>query len=445
MDTNIAGLWRFYKETALTLLLPGHAAAKRDALYSNSIFLIGNAGAGAALGFAFWVLAARLYPPESVGLASALLSAGNLLVFIAALGLGQGVIRYMSAQDSGSAAFINFCFTLGGLAAIVAALIFIAGIPLWSPALEFARGDVRYGFTFVLFIVSGTLFSLLTDIYLALRRAEYSFIQGLIVGMLKLGLIIVLARLFSIFGILASWTAATAVAVLLGLFLFLVRLQPAYRPLPVLRLHSGREMMRFSFRNYVSLGLWLIPGWILPVLVLNEAGSHATAFFFMGWSFASLLFAIPTATANSLFAEGSHRQTHLAGDVKRSLKLIAVIALPAAMFLLLAGDKLLLLFGRQYSEESTKVLWLLVPAIVPLSLNVLYMAVAKVRKRMGEVIIISAVISAVTLTLAYVMISRLGILGAGAAWLSAQTLVALFLLPRFIGLLREKEKAGTSE
>ena len=151
---------------------------------------------------------------------------------------------------------------------------------------------------------------------------------------------------------------------------------------------------------------------------------------------AGLLFAIPTAISASLFAEGSHKDASLPHDIKRSLKFIALLALPAAALLMALGDKLLLVFGRQYSQEGTGLLWLLSPSVLPLSLNALYLAAARVKKKMREVIVITAAIAVSTLGLSYILLPRLGILAPGAGWLAGQTLVALALLPRFIKILR---------
>ncbi len=431
MYLDLRKLWQSYKETALT-----------TRLYANSIFLMANSVAGAALGFAFWVLAARLYPAEAVGLGSAVLSAAGLLTFIATMGLGQGLIRYLPGARSNTATLVNSCFTLSSLTALVAALIFLAGIPLWSPALSFVRDDLRFGVTFVTFVISSTLFSLLGSIYVALRRAEYSLVQGSLMGLLKLALVVALAGLFGIFGILASWTLATVAAVALGVFLFLPRLQANYRPVLSLRRQVSNEMVHFSFANYISTGLWNTPGWVLPLIIVNYLGSQATAHFFIVWAMAGLLFAIPTAISSSLFAEGSHKDTCLPHDIKRSLKFIALLALPAAALLMGFGDKLLLVFGRQYSQEGTRLLWLLSPSVLPLSLNMLYMTVASVRKKMREVVVITAAIAVSTLGLSYILPPRLGILAPGAGWLAGQTLVALALLPRFIKILRHPSPIG---
>ena len=122
MELDLRKLWQSYKETAWT-----------TRLYTNSISLMANSVASSALGFVFWVLAARLYPVEAVGLGSAVLSAASLLTFIATLGLGAGLIRYLPGARSNATALINACFTISSLAALVAALIFLVGIPLWSP------------------------------------------------------------------------------------------------------------------------------------------------------------------------------------------------------------------------------------------------------------------------------------------------------------------------
>lgn len=47
-----------------------------------------NSAVQALLGFVFWILAARLYTAEAVGLASAALSAVSLLSLLAIFGLG---------------------------------------------------------------------------------------------------------------------------------------------------------------------------------------------------------------------------------------------------------------------------------------------------------------------------------------------------------------------
>ena len=71
-------------------------------LYRNSLYLISNSTILALTGFVFWTLAARLYPVDSVGLASAAISAMGVLSLLATLGLDYALLRFL--PDSGEQA-----------------------------------------------------------------------------------------------------------------------------------------------------------------------------------------------------------------------------------------------------------------------------------------------------------------------------------------------------
>ena len=53
----------------------------------------------------------------------------------------------------------------------------------------------------------------------------------------------------------------------------------------------------------------------------------------------------------------------------------------------LAGDKLLLLFGKEYSAEATTLVRLLTLAALPLSVNLLYLGVARVKKELKNLLL----------------------------------------------------------
>ena len=60
---------------------------RTDPMLRNALFLIVNSGIQAGLGLAFWIITARLFSTESVGLASSLISASNLIMFLGLLGM----------------------------------------------------------------------------------------------------------------------------------------------------------------------------------------------------------------------------------------------------------------------------------------------------------------------------------------------------------------------
>ena len=105
----------------------------KDPLRKNSMFLIEANVLSALLGFLFWMVAARLYPTEAVGLATATISAARLLEALSSLGLGIGIIRFLP-DEKDKRGLINSCYTIAGLFSLMLAIIFIAGLNLWSPA-----------------------------------------------------------------------------------------------------------------------------------------------------------------------------------------------------------------------------------------------------------------------------------------------------------------------
>lgn len=436
----IAKLTSFLKETLVGAFKSltskeGLKSLYGVSLYRNAIYLMVNSGVGAILGFVFWIVVARLYSTSDVGLGSALLSAVGLLSFIGTLGLGFGIIRYLPGFDN-KTRLLNSSFTLAGLAAIAIALIFLAGLPFWSPKLMFIRESSIFFAAFVIFIAAATLSQIVTYAFIAFRRAGFTLAYSIIGGVLKLALAAGLASVFKVFGIFASWGVAVAVSLVVCLFVFLPQVLPRYYPIPSLQRQASNELMHFSLANYISAALWSLPAWILPLTVLNILGAEANAYFYISWAMAGLPLAISSGTSFSLFAEGSYMKEKLSENLKRSLKLLALLLIPAIVILVLLGDKLLLLFGREYSLEGAKLLWLLAPAALPASINLLYLGVARVEKKLKTIILVTGATAFGTLVLSYFLLPHLGILGAGVGWLASQTVVALAIAPRLMKRLK---------
>src|ERR1700730_15642847 len=69
--------------------MPGRSHYRRlrtDHLVRNSLYLILSSGLQACLGFAFWIITARLFSTADVGRASSLISATTVIAYLALLG-----------------------------------------------------------------------------------------------------------------------------------------------------------------------------------------------------------------------------------------------------------------------------------------------------------------------------------------------------------------------
>ena len=184
-------------------------------------------------------------------------------------------------------------------------------------------------------------------------------------------------------------------------------------------------MKHFSLANYGASLFRAVPGLILPLMVVNLLGAESNAYFYIGWATGSVLFMIPMVVSFSLFVEGSHSSEQLKRDTRRSFKLILLLLVPAIIIVFLLGDKILALFGAAYSENATRLLWVLAASALPVSINHVYLSIKRVEMRMKSVIRLVVFTAFVTLALSYFLLPQMGILGAGVAWLIGQGVVAV--------------------
>jgi O-antigen/teichoic acid export membrane protein len=166
---------------------------------------------------------------EAVGLGSAIISVALLLSFVASLGLGFGLIRFLPDLETSPSRLINSCFLLTSVTAIAVALFYLAGLSLFSPSMLFIKGSIFLSIAFVIFVLIRAIFNLLTPIYVARRRAEYSFIQAVVLGALRIAFAVSVVGWLGAFGIFAAWGLATTLICLAGILFFLPRLVAGYR------------------------------------------------------------------------------------------------------------------------------------------------------------------------------------------------------------------------
>jgi O-antigen/teichoic acid export membrane protein len=397
-------------------------------LYRNAVYLMLSRGATAIIGFVFWIIAARFYSASDVGLASAIIAAAGLLSLLSTLGLDYGLVRFLPNSGERANITLNSVFTITGLLSIIIALIFIAGVSLWSPILIFLGQELTWFIAFIVFTLAYTIFRLVNSAFIAKRRAGFTLAQDIINAVFKLALVVPLAALFYSGGILASWLIGFVVATGVSLLLFLPRVQAGYRFFPAIRRQLVNEMAHFSLANYIVALLQAVPASVLPLMVLNLLGSEDNAYFYIGWGVAGLLYTIALATSYSLFAEGSYDEKRLGQDIKRSLKLVLVILIPSVIIVFLLGDKVLLLFGGAYSENATKLLWVLAASALPLSINYIYFGIKRVQKKMKSVIWLNILVAVGTLFLGWALLPQMGIIGGGVAWLISQGIAALIIM-----------------
>jgi O-antigen/teichoic acid export membrane protein len=388
------------------------ATLLRTPLYANALYLWASTGVTAVSGLVFWTLVARLYSTDDVGLASAALSALSLLAMLSHLGLGLGLIRYLPESGSRGPRLANAVFTTSAAVSVVLAAVFLLGLPLWASRLDFLREQPLYAVAFVAFVLAATLTVVQMHSFVAIRKAQYSLVQVVFLLLGRLALPALMALFFGAFGIVASGGIAVALAAVVGFALLSMGLK-GYRPGAAVDVASVVKLFPFSVANYVSDSLLLTPGLLLPLMVVGMLGSSEGAYFYMAWFLGYVLSSASTSLALSLFAEGSYDPRALRRLSRNAVAAGLAVAAVGATFFLLLGDKLLLVFGRDYATEGATLLRIVALAALPAAVVNVYLGALRVTKRIGELVAIAAVVGVTTVALSAVLLPTMGLVGAG--------------------------------
>jgi O-antigen/teichoic acid export membrane protein len=144
----------------------------KDPLYKNSFFIMLASISFAGLGFFFWMLAAKLYLPEEVGIATALISSMTLLVLLSRFGRDLSIIRFFPENDKSKVFSTSAIITT--LFAVLFGAIFIVGVDIFSLELHLLKSPSN-ALLFMIFLTASSVAALTGTSFIAIRKADFTF------------------------------------------------------------------------------------------------------------------------------------------------------------------------------------------------------------------------------------------------------------------------------
>ena len=404
-----------------------------DSLYRNSIFLMLSTGIMSFLGFFFWIINARLYSTEQVGIGTTLISLMTLLSSFSMLGLGNGLIKFLPKSERKNE-MINTAFFLVSLMSILISVIYLIFVETFSPKLLFIRENIIFSLLFVLFVILTSLNVLSENVFISYRSSKFVLIKNTIFSIAKLILPFFLVVLAG-YGIFTSVGIATAAGFLFSLLIFIFRYK--YLPKPIININIIKSMTKFSLGTHIAGLLGELPVMILPVIIINLLETKYSAYFYMAMMIASILYIIPRATSQSLFAEGSYDEKELKVHFKKAVKIISIIIIPAIIIIYLFGNYILLAFGKNYSEEGIVLLKFFSVSGIFISIHALGNTILVIKNKIKLLILLNLISTAVVLSLSVILIkfSLFGVVSIGIGWIVGKGVAALIYLFLFKKLL----------
>ena len=433
--------------------------ARSDSLVRNSLYLMASTVVTAGLGYVFWAVAAHAFTSQEVGIAGAVISLCSTAALLTYLGSSAMLIERLPANECSSAwttLLIRVCLAT----AIVTAVATAAAVPVLrtSPDYRLFFSTAPPILIAVLGAAAWTLVNLLGAAFIAARRAgRFLSIQTLVSASKLLFLLPLAATGAGAAGLVGAWAAGAILAGGVGAAWLVPQMglgrRPGHRPRrraavttdsrlgsemrPRHRrpsaLPSAAFMRHLLAQHLTSVGGAVTP-LVLPVLVVLRLGVTLNAYFYITWMLGGIFFIVSPSVASNVFAEGVRVRSDLRSVVAKALRVIVVMLAPAMVVMILGGRLILGLFGASYAAAGYGLLILLAISALPDAVSNVAVAVFRVTRRLGYSTALNLGILVATLAGAWVLMPRLGIAGAGIAWLVAQTLGAIASLPAYVQL-----------
>jgi O-antigen/teichoic acid export membrane protein len=406
-----------------------------DPLFRSAYALILSTVASSAFGVAYWILAARLYPPRVLGQESAAISTMLMLSNFAQMNLFFTLTRFVPTAGRATGRLIGYAYTASGALALLLGAAFVLVAPAMSHQLSLLFAGPVMVLGFVLGVGLWCVFSLQDGVLTALRRTPWVPVENALFGLVKLALLLVFATLLVSGGIFASWTIPVLLAVVPVNLLVYRRLIPARADSPMR--FPFKRVARFAAVDYVSSLFVQSYTTALPLVIVATLGAKANANFYVAYVVIAAVDLVSQNLATSLLVESAHDEARLSEYARRVLRRGVSLLLPVVLLIELGAPYFLQIFGHRYADGSTTLLRLLALATLPRMLNIIYVGTMRAQHRVGRVVVTQLAISALVLSLTFATVSGMGVTGVGMAWLCAHVAMAIALLPWLRRTLRE--------
>jgi O-antigen/teichoic acid export membrane protein len=419
----------------------GSAPASRN-LLRGAYSLVANTAVTSVLGMGFWVAAARLFSSVEVGRDTVLISVMIELSTVCQLNMGNGIIRFLPDLGTPSRQALGAVYGLVGMMALLVGTAFVLIVPHVSHQLAYLGNEMTLAVGFVAALVLWGLFTLQDAALMATRQAPWIPIENGLFGALKLAALPAFLVVGAVHGVFLAWVLPMALLLAPVNLLVFRRAIPRHvaseaRESSISRI-GPRRVARFLAQDYLASVFTQATLTVLPVLVIAILGAQQSAYFAMPFTIVMAFDTFAYGACTSLVVEATLEQDSLRVLTKVFARRVLALLMPAAALLALAAPLVMLPFGHAYAQHGADVLRLLLCASIFRAVIALFSAVARVQGRGLRLATVELALLVLVLGPAILLARSHGIEGVGAAWLGANVIICLAVLPLLIRFLRAR-------
>jgi len=409
----------------------------KDPVTRNFVFIALNTGTLALFGFVFWVVVANFYSESSVGLNTFIYNTMALAVMISRFGLDISLIRFLPTSNSKLkfallTTVISFILTL-----IISSITFLV-----SSYVDTEVSILRQFNFFSFCIIFSSLWSsfLLIDyVFFAIQKSEITFLKNLFFSIIRIPLIIAFLFMEKI-GVMFGWGIA-AIITLFCLIAILALYSYFKKDFPILDKENEKSqktnsfsistILSFSFETYIADLLYKTINFLSVIIATLFFGLINSAYIYISWMMATIVYAIPLSFSISLLSEQSKNDLeddiNKDEDIKKTHLRSLLFTLPVLVLGISFSKPILLLFGSGYANSRIFLIIMLVTSI-PIIFNSIYISYLRYLKKTRRVILINLVIFCFTILSPIVLSNLIDINSIALGWLVGNILATIFII-----------------
>jgi O-antigen/teichoic acid export membrane protein len=413
----------------------------RVPLYRNAYALMLNTAVNSAFGLIYWIVAARLLSDDEVGRGNALVSLMLLVSALTQIDSGQALIRFLPRSGTVSARLVGGAYGVSAVLAVLASSAVMAYCHLVLGPASALYVSLPFAAWFVVSTAAWSIFNLQDSTLTGLRSSSWIPLENGLYGLVKLGLLVVVAGTSLDHGVFTSWTLPViALLVPVNLLIFRRILPRHTAETAAGQITPTRGVLaRYMGGDYAGQLFSQLSTTFLPVLVVHLLGPANGAYLLPAQTILVAMTLLSAAITSSLVVEGAKDEARAHRYALAVLRRIGATVLPAAAVLGLAAPWVLELFGPQYRANATLLLQLLMISTFPRVVVALYSTMMRLQNRTAGLALLQLAQAAGIIGGTAALAGPLGLVAVGWTVLGTEIVLAVVLAPRVIRWLRPAE------
>lgn len=408
-------------------------SALSDPMTRNSLALMANTVLTSALGYAFWVIVARVFDSTVSGTAAATTSAIQATVLVASIGAATALVEWLPRTTTAAEwrQLVTTGIVVGACTAAAGALIVVLVLGATFRTLP-QLGDPEGATLFVMACVFVAVGLVIDYVAISEHRGGLLMMRNALLCGLRIPLMFIPVSLLTAEdSILLAWTLASGLSLVWAVVGFGSRSGRSLRLSFVgFRRHLAAMASALAGQHLITVTS-MLAGYVLPIIVYTRLSPADNAYFYITWMLGSVFFIISPAVSAALFVEGAANPSELQRLARRCVVTIVGLLVPPVLVYVFAGRWVLGIFGTDYADHGHLLLLILALSAVPDAITNVAVSVLRVTQRIRLALALNAGMLVGCLAGAWLVLPRLGILGAGVAWIASQAVGAAWVVARW--------------